>query len=106
MRDSQAELDLQHSKRTAMFKTVVIVLLLSSGTLALAEEQTCRQEVGKKRAAVYVRQCIDISPATHPPCNDQNTCTLIQDEIKRGCEFAKNTEGAKVPDYCADYLSH
>lgn len=86
-----------------MIKTLIALLIFSFASLAHAEEQSCRKEVGKKRAAVYVRQCIDISPATHPPCNDQNSCELIQDEIKRGCEMAKN-EGVEVPDYCADYL--
>ena len=84
----------------------LLIVLLAYNSLSIAnaeEEQSCRKEVGKKRAAVYVRQCIDISPATHPPCNDQNSCALIQDEIQRGCEMAR-TDGMDVPEYCADYL--
>ena len=86
-----------------MKKSLIFALLaLSTVSLANAADQeiSCREELGQEQASVLVRQCIDISPATHPPCNDQNSCTLIKDEIKRGCEFAKNTEGGKIPGYC------
>ena len=79
------------------------LLAFSLTSVANADEVSCRKEVGKKKAAVYVRQCINISPATHPPCNDKNACSLIIDEIKRGCGLAKNTEGADVPKYCDKY---
>ncbi|CAG1020270.1 hypothetical protein DOJK_00223 [Patescibacteria group bacterium] len=88
-----------------MINYLITLLMFSIVSLASAnEESSCRKEVGKKQAAVYVRQCIEISPATHPPCNDQNACSLIQDEIKRGCEYARNTEGGDVPAFCDDYL--
>jgi hypothetical protein len=86
-----------------MMKSLIFAVLASSiVSLANAADQevSCREELGRKQASVLVRQCIDISPATHPPCNDQNSCTLIKDEIKRGCEFARNTEGGEIPDYC------
>ncbi len=86
-----------------MMKYLIAALLVFSiAPLANAsdEEISCREEIGREAAAVYVNQCIDISPATHPPCNDQNACSLIMDEIKRGCEFAKNTEGGEIPNYC------
>ncbi len=85
-------------------KKSLIFALLASSIVSFAnaadQEISCREELGREQASVLVRQCIDISPATHPPCNDQNPCTLIKDEIKRGCEFARNTEGGEIPGYC------
>jgi hypothetical protein len=89
-----------------MMKYLICALLtFSSLSIAFADDETisCRKEVGQKQAAVYVRQCIEISPATHPPCNDQNACSLITDEIKRGCEYAENTQGAEVPNFCKEF---
>lgn len=87
-----------------MMKYLIVALLAFSITpIANAndEEISCRQELGKKKAAVYVKQCIEISPATHPPCNDQNACSLIKDEIKRGCEMAKqDMQGGDMPSFC------
>lgn len=80
----------------------LIAALFAFAPIANASDEdiSCRKELGQEAAAVYVRQCIEISPATHPPCNDQNACSLIMDEIKRGCEYAKNTEGGEVPKFC------
>ena len=86
-----------------MMKHLVLTLLAFSITAvanASDEEVSCREEVGRQQAAVYVNQCIEISPATHPPCNAENACSLIIDEIKRGCDYAKNTEGGEVPSFC------
>ena len=85
-----------------MMKYLIAALFafsINSVANAADEEISCRKELGKKAAAVLVKQCIEISPATHPPCNDQNACSLIKDEIKRGCELAK-TEGGDVPKFC------
>jgi len=78
----------------------LLAFSITSIANASDEEISCRKELGKKQAAVLVRQCIEISPATHPPCNDQNACSLIKDEIKRGCEFAKTTAGVEIPKFC------
>ncbi|UFN51034.1 hypothetical protein LPC08_10695 [Roseomonas sp. OT10] len=43
-----------------------------------------------------MKQCIQVSPATRPPCNDANPCALILDEIARGCGMYP----APVPAYC------
>ncbi len=75
-------------------------LSIASVAIAADQEIPCREEVGEKQAAEYVSQCIQISPATHPPCNEQNSCSLIKDEIKRGCEFAKNSPGQAAPVFC------
>ncbi|MEO8715977.1 MAG: hypothetical protein ABI369_13280 [Acetobacteraceae bacterium] len=73
------------------------VLLFAS---AAAAAPSCRQAVGAKRAAILVRQCLIVSPATHPPCNARNPCGLIADEIGRGCDFIGP---ADRPAFCAGY---
>jgi hypothetical protein len=78
--------------------------LVACGIASIAnatDHISCSQEIGKDNASVYVNQCIQISPATHPPCNDQNSCAMIKDEIKRGCEFVKNSPG--IPKFCEEY---
>jgi hypothetical protein len=46
---------------------------------------SCLSEVGPAASARLVERCIQVSPATHPPCNAQNSCAMIQDEIDRSC---------------------
>jgi hypothetical protein len=72
---------------------------LLASPVALAANPSCREPVGAERAARYVAQCIEVSPATRPPCNAANPCTLIVEEIKRGCALL--TTGA--PDFCKGY---
>jgi hypothetical protein len=60
---------------------------------------TCLNAVGIERSRQLVNECLQVSPATHPPCNAQNACSLIVDEIKRGC--AQIGQGA--PGFCAEY---
>lgn len=62
-------------------------------------EQSCNESVGPTQAATYVRQCTDVSPATHPPCNASNACSLIINEIRRSCALL----GASAPSFCAAY---
>ncbi len=57
----------------------------------------CNKELGAAKAQQLVQLCIQISPATHPPCNAQNECSLIIDEIKRACAL-----GSSDPK-CASY---
>jgi hypothetical protein len=71
------------------------VLLLS----AVAAHASCTSEVGAARANQYVEQCRDVSPATRPPCNASNACSLIIAEIRRGCAFLKED----APAYCRGY---
>ena len=59
----------------------------------------CIDEVGADEAQMYVDQCLEVSPATHPPCNADNPCQMIQDEIARGCEMLGND----APEFCSDY---
>jgi hypothetical protein len=71
-----------------------------------ARMRPCTETAGPERAALLVRQCIQVSPATRPPCNAENTCGLIIDEIKRGCAFFRAGQAGTVPepDFCKDYL--
>jgi len=55
--------------------------------------------VGIERSRQLVNECIQVSPSTHPPCNAQNACSLIVDEIKRGCALI----GSGAPGFCAEY---
>lgn len=64
-----------------------------------SDEQACAKTLGKAKAAQLVQQCIEVSPATHPPCNAANSCEMIRDEIKRGCALI----GKDAPKFCAAY---
>gem|GEM_PF-654545 len=64
-----------------------------------SNEVPCIQGVGAERANKLVQECLAVSPATHPPCNSQNPCQLIYDEIKRGC----NLIGRDAPSFCSEY---
>ena len=72
-------------------------------TAAYGEEKSCSAEIGEAKASVLVNQCTEISPATHPPCNAANPCELIRSEIRRGCDFARQSPGGDTPDYCEQY---
>ncbi len=76
------------------------LLILSALLLAGASAQAaCTSEVGAAKAKQLVQRCRDVSPATHPPCNAENACSLIIAEIKRGCAFLKED----APAYCKTY---
>ncbi|HEY5253647.1 MAG TPA: hypothetical protein VIJ53_03275 [Acidobacteriaceae bacterium] len=60
---------------------------------------SCLQSAGAVKANRLVSECLQVSPATHPPCNAQNACSLIIGEIRRGCSML--SQGA--PGFCADY---
>jgi hypothetical protein len=64
-----------------------------------ANGTTCLAAVGAERAQRLVSECTQVSPSTHPPCNAQNACPLIIDEIKRGCALI----GQNAPTFCAEY---
>jgi hypothetical protein len=64
-----------------------------------AKDKTCLAQVGKARAEQMVKQCLKVSPATHPPCNVQNSCELIKDEIRRSCALL----GMEAPGFCGGY---
>jgi hypothetical protein len=67
---------------------------------AYASNAACSQAVGQQRADRMVQDCLAVSPATHPPCNARNSCSLIIDEIKRGCSLL---EVRNAPAFCKEY---
>ena len=50
-------------------------------------EVPCRDAIGAAASARLVERCIQVSPATRPPCNAANPCDLIQGEIDRSCKL-------------------
>jgi hypothetical protein len=60
----------------------------------------CDRAVGAEQAQRLVQECLAVSAATHPPCNVQNSCPLIIDEIKRGCA---SIQPRNVPAFCNEY---
>jgi peptide methionine sulfoxide reductase MsrB len=60
--------------------------------------KSCEKTVGKQVANELVRQCLQVSSATHSPCNSQNSCKLIEDEIQRGCGLLS----ANLPAFCGE----
>lgn len=60
----------------------------------LAQDRGCARPDAER----LVARCIEVSPATHPPCNAANSCEMIEAEIQRGCDLL-NT--AQRPAFCA-----
>lgn len=48
-------------------------------------DPSCRDQIGAAASAALVQRCIQVSPATRPPCNAANPCEMIQGEIDRSC---------------------
>ena len=80
---------------------LLTTLLLSCSVLA--EEPSCRESAGADKSAVYVKHCLQVSQATHPPCNAANPCALIISEIKRSCAMFR---GSRAPSFCQGYQSN
>jgi hypothetical protein len=79
-----------------------LALILSVLLLSVASAHaSCTSEVGAARANQYVQHCRDVSPATRPPCNAANACSLLLAEIRRGCAFLKED----APAYCRTYTN-
>jgi hypothetical protein len=75
--------------------TLAATLILSGNVWA----QSCLDEEGEEQAQLYVDQCLEVSPATRPPCNADNPCQLMRDEIARGCAMLDGD----APEFCGDY---
>ncbi len=58
----------------------------------------CRDTVGAKQAALYVKQCLRVATETHPPCNAENTCELMISHNIYRCAFLGD---GTVPKFCA-----
>jgi hypothetical protein len=63
-----------------------------------ANATSCTLDQGSDAAVALASRCTRVSPASHPPCNPENPCQLIQDEIDRAC--AQYPAGQK-PAECA-----
>jgi hypothetical protein len=74
-------------------------LAAQGASAALSTKGTCLNAVGVTRSRQLVNECLQVSPATHPPCNAQNACSMIVDEIKRGCGLI----GQGAPAFCSEY---
>ena len=59
----------------------------------------CRRSVGEDRARELVEQCRQVSPGTHLPCNAENSCRVITDEIRRSCQLL-GRDGSR---FCEEY---
>lgn len=68
-------------------------------TAKTAEDKTCLKQAGKARSDQLVKQCLQVTMATHPPCNAQNSCEMITEEIRRNCQML----GKDGPSFCAGY---
>jgi uncharacterized protein YecT (DUF1311 family) len=64
------------------------------------DTRPCVQSAGKAKSDQYVSQCVQVSPATNPPCNGQNACSMMIDEIKRGCAMIGKDN---PPAFCSAY---
>ena len=65
-----------------------------------AKDTPCSDTVGAKQAAIFVKECIEVASATHPPCNAQNSCELIVSHNHFRCLSL----GDGAPKFCAAYL--
>ena len=78
-------------------------LALALGALCLlpilARAESCKSERGEA-ATSLAEQCTDVSPATHPPCNPENSCDMIESEIARGCGLL---DAKARPKFCRDF---
>lgn len=59
---------------------------------ASATDESCILDQGSDGAMDLVRRCMAVSTASHPPCNPENPCKLIQGEIDRACAAYKPGE--------------
>ncbi|QDH72162.1 hypothetical protein [Brevundimonas sp. M20] len=57
-----------------------------------ASSMSCTLDQGADGAAELAARCTRVSPASHPPCNPDNPCQMIQDEIDRSCAMYKPGE--------------
>jgi hypothetical protein len=83
-----------------------IALVLICGGSAIAADNSCRATAGEKIAADLVKQCTEISEATHPPCNALNPCNTMVDEIRRWCVIRHRYPNIPSPTFCTHYLNY
>lgn len=64
-----------------------------------ASSTACTLDQGSDAAIALASRCTRVSPASHPPCNPENPCQMIQDEIDRACAAYK--PGETKPAECS-----
>lgn len=69
-------------------------------TAEATETQSCSASIGAASAQKLVDRCLKVSAATHPPCNVQNSCALMRDEIRRSCNLMGEDD---APGFCKEY---
>lgn len=88
------------TNKVANFGIGTLVLAVALGlSIAAHSDESCTESAGPAVAQEYVAQCLEVSPATHPPCNAHNPCRVILDEIRRGCALL----GKNAPTTCRLY---
>jgi uncharacterized protein YecT (DUF1311 family) len=63
-----------------------------------AKAASCQAQAGADRAALYVKECLAITTATHPPCNAANSCEVIGQHIQYMC-----ARDPHAPVWCQAY---
>lgn len=103
MRVADRTSSLSAASRPVRLAALAAVCLAVAGGPALAQRavpRPCAAELGRPGAAALVDQCRQVSLATRPPCNAENSCRLVRDEIRRGCGLL----GAEAPAFCRSYV--
>jgi len=89
---------MRNAGRAGMWAAVLAAAQLCF--LAAAAADTCEEATAsREEAKALIALCLEVSPATHPPCNPENDCSLVTDEIIRGCAFL----GEDAPQACEAY---
>lgn len=65
-----------------------------------AQPLSCRAEIGEEASKDLAYRCRLLSPATRPPCNADNACQMIQDEIDRSCAIWDKDTSQPKPKEC------
>lgn len=81
----------------AAFRLFAAAAILALGPIAV-EAASCQAQVGAARAGLYVKQCLAITTATHPPCNADNSCEVIGQHIQTMC-----AQDPHAPVWCQAY---
>ena len=63
------------------------------------DQGACSQTIGPQKAKEIVDRCLDMSSSSHAPCNVDNSCSMMIEEIRQGCAAS----GVDGPKYCANY---
>ena len=65
-----------------------------------APARSCRDEVGVRRAGDLARDCRDVTSLTRALCHAGNPCSVLIEEIRRGCREL----GPESPNVCGAYV--